>query len=601
MFQSSHFGSNHFRLKGTKNNLYKSFFSLGGEGDLFFSLGGVDVNRYLVPGSLSISTNINNRSTANFNLLGIGGEVPIAGQDSRVEKKTCDGFDRIFGGYIADVDTKTKNCNTTLRFRVSCVDFTAILDRRLVFQIYEAQPVKDVILAIVDEFLTKENIDTSGVIVPGSVPDIEKIVCSYVKCSKVFNDITTATGLHYYIDYHKVLHFFPRSLRKSSLQLTTDCDPTTEAFCAFLKRETCTNGIRWGSLEVNSRSDELINHAYFIAGWDETAVRSETFVGDGERRTFNLKYPLSQILSKDDGTIDPDAISISPPRVTPVSIGHRDDDVEGVMFLFSKGEHEISMGDDEGLFPSLTTGEILTVQYKGQFKVITNKENSASRNRQAELENTSGKYMYVEDDETVESQKYADQYVSGLLRRFSNMPVRISVKSDENILRVGETLNVTLPQFGITSKIKDGFLVQSVSIVDIDSKIFRYSYKLISTESQGDWQEFFKRIEQFGRQLKLREQSKIIYSEDLEEGSDDPVEVDPEDPENSIWKWNLEQSFEWSAGNNTSMQSLKTQRCFFHKFPDDGTVPVPITIESGRAFHNNSYHCKPRNRIQGLI
>ena len=543
MFQSSHFASNHFRLKGTANTFYKPFFGEGGEGDLLFSLGGADVLKYLVPSSLSIQQNINNRSTSSFELLGIDGYVPIVGQEIIIEKKTCDGFERVFGGYIAEIDTTSKNCTTTLRFSVTCVDFTAILDRRLVFQIYEAQPVQDVILAIVDEFLDKENINTSGVVVPASVPSIEKIVCSYIKVSKVFNDITTATGLHYYIDYNKVLHFFPRSTRKSKIQLTTNCDPSQDAFCAFIKRENCVDGIRWNNLKVNSRSDELVNHAYFIAGWDETEIRTETFVGDGERRTFNLKYPLSQIKSLPDGTIDPTAITITPPRASPVSIGERDDDVPDIMFLFTKGEHEISMGDDEGMFPSLTTGEVLSITYKGQFKVIVNKENAASRDRQAELENTSGKYMFVEDDETVESQLYAEQYVTGILRRYSNIPIRISVVSDENVLQVGETLNVTLPTFGVTSNIKDGFLVMSASIQDIDSKIFRYSYKLISTEAQGDWQEFFKRIEQFGRQLKLREQSKIIYSEALQEGSDDPVTIDPETGE-ELWEWNAEQTLE---------------------------------------------------------
>lgn len=507
---------------------------------------------------------MNNRSTADFVLVGIGGYRPNIGEEVIIEYSQCIGkpFKRIFAGHIRDISSRNDYCGRTVFHDVTCVDYNALLDKRLVFNIYESQPVTSVIKQIHKDFLKDERI-TLGNVNAGNLI-LQKAVFSYVKVSKAFNDISTATGLFWYIDYYRDLHFFLRSQLATSGVLSPDCDSfntSNNEFCAFLNNETCNKGIKAGQILIKKRSDQLVNNQFVIAGQDETDLRTESFVGDGERQTFSLKYKVSTLKLNPDKTIASDAITLNGLDQT---VGYRDDEQGGFDWYFEKGENVI-VQDDAGT--PITSNDELIVSYRGLFQVVVSSKNQNSVSTYGSIENTSGLYQDVHDDESIESRSYAQQYAEGLVRKFSRIPITINYVSDEQVLNIGEILSVNLNDHGIN--VQNGFLVNAIAINDIDGIIKRFEYELISSENLGDWQEYFRKIEFFGRQLKLREQQKLIIGEQLLEGII------------------ATQEFSYDLGIGTlEVQDQNYERCLCH---------------IGRAFSNYNFHCVPQVVKLGLV
>ena len=507
MFTSLHFASLHFA---------PLHFTKFGKGLFLFSIDGKSALDYLAPSTLRINRYLNNRSTAVFKLVGVKGYKPNIGEEIFIEYSPCLGqpIKRIFAGHIRDISSGVNICGKTVFHDITAVDYNALLDRRLVINIYSKQNVQDVILAIVRDFLDGEGITTNNVDCKNIF--LEKAVFAYIKVSKAFNDIATNTQLYWYIDYYKDLHFFVRSTQTTGAFLSPDCSLNTNngaPFCANLKVQSCNYGIRSGNISVSRKSDQLVNHQYVIAGKTETDLRVEEFAGDDKRKTFSLKYMVSTpelVFGTTD--ISPNAVLVNG---LPQTIGARDENETPYDWYFTKGERTITQNDDGAYIP-LTTGDVLTVSYIGLYDVIKSAKNSTMITLLGNRENTSGLYEDVQDDESIESGDFAQQWADGLVRKFSPLPIEIKFVSDTQVLNVGDVLSVKLDDFGID--MPNGFLVNSIGIQEIAGRLMRFAYGLISGENLGDWQEYFRKIEFFGRQLKLKQQTKLVVFDAKAEG-----------------------------------------------------------------------------------
>jgi len=584
MFDSLHFASNHFASK---------HWTKAGKGLKLFTIGKFGRLGNLQPSSLIIQQHMNNRSTASFTLVGLDGYKPLIGEEVIIESAPCKGepFKRIFAGHIKDINSSNLLCDTTVFHEVTCVDYNALLDKRLVFQIYEDQTVASVIEKIHRDFLNGENI-TLGNVDTGNIK-IKKSVFSYTKCSKVFNDISTQTGLFWFIDFDRDLHFFPRSKKSTEFFLNADCsfvNIDTKKFCAYINNQTCNEGIKHANIVVNRRSDQVVNEQFIIAGNDETKQRQESFVGDGERQAFSLKYEMSQLKKGLDGIIAADAITLdSGGGPVNQTVASRDDNEDGepvgAQWYFEKGSYEIVQ--DDGDTP-ITSADTLRVNFKGLYKVVVKNRNiSPTIADYRKIENTSGLYQNVDDDESIESKAYAQSMADGLVRKFQRGPITVNFSTDILVINIGDVISVNLPDHDID--MPNGFIVNAIGIQEIENKLMRFSYELISTENQGDWQEYFRKIEFFGRQLKLREQQELVNSDTGNEG------VDPETGEVIQI---ITQTFKSSLGiGDLNVQDKGYDRCMVHSFdPLDGTELLP-----SRTFHNYNFHCVPEVVRLGLV
>ena len=505
MFDSAHFVKPHFA---------SAHYIKAGTGLFLITIDGVGALDYLAPSTLNISQNINNRSTASFTLVGLAGYQPEIGQEVIISQSPCDliNFKRQFAGHIKDIQSLNSNCGKTVFHKVTCVDYNALLDRRLVANIYIAQPVADIIQAINEDFLKDEGITLNHVDTQNLT--LEKAVWGYQKVSKVFNDISTATGLFWYIDFYKDLHFFLRSTQNTGAVLEPNCSSNQsneiDPFCAFINSESCNKGIKSGKIMVDKRSDQLVNDQYIIGGYAETDVRTENFMGDGERKTFSLKYNVSTP-ERDDMGIVAGAIKVNGVDQT---ICNRDS-ANALLFqwYYSKGERTITQRDADA---TLILGDVLEVTYIGLYHVIKNSRSQASISKFKLIESTSGIYQDVLSDDSIESGQYAQKMADGLVKKFGYPSIIIKFETDSLVLDLGEIISVKLDDHNIDSP--NGFNVNSIHITDVDGIVKRYVYELNNTNNSEGWQEFFRKIEYFGRKLKINQEQKIIVGNTTPEG-----------------------------------------------------------------------------------
>jgi len=502
------------------------YFPIGGLNNAVLTINNISRLNIVQESTINITDNLNSRNTCSFITIPDSSFVPLVGQEIIIEAAPCEGakFVRLFGGTINRIKKRSKFQGAPKFYALECVDFNQLADKRLVRKVFPRQPVRDVIIDIVESYMDGENITTKNVGDTGFF--LEKSVFAYKKVTEAFNDISRITGQHWFIDYFRDLHFFLRSTTRADLIINETNNPPLEEFCAWLddKRNKVCPGIKWSNLSVVAHREQLANKMWQIAGNDTTEEREDEFDGDGNRRTFTLKYSLADLKRNADGTLADDAIILTPGgNVGAANIGLRDIDT-GKEWYFTKGEKEIVQDDDETPIP---TGTRIEVFYQGLRPIVVEATNDTEIGKRKNIELNSGLYEYVEDDESIESEAFAIQRADGHVRRFGPVPTIVSFTTDQAILFSSQLINIELPEFEITGNEGQGdeFLIDSVETQGLstvtdkgkDTITWRQTANCVSGEHLGGWQDFFRTLEKFGRQLKLRQQTALLLTETIKE------------------------------------------------------------------------------------
>ena len=497
MFTNSYFPPRYF---------VQSYWNAGGDRGPV-RLNGENIDDILLAGSTVITDNLNSRNTCTFTIETFDKtRFPIVGQEIIFDISPCAGVpaERAFGGTI-DRIVKTSAAKGLPIFHIcECVDFNQIADKRIVIKVYAKQAVSSVIQAIVDDWLKEDNITTNNVNTRGLV--LPRASYAYKKASTVFNEISEITGLHWYIDYFKDLHFFLRSTVDSQFVINEKANPPLDVFCDWLRDKNAKDcpGIKYGNITVNNNRETLTNKQYILGGEDLTDELENSFDGDGKTRTFSLDFKLGDIKRNADGTVANDAIVLSTGG-NQIPVAERDTGVEAKWY-FQKGERTITQDSDETV---IATGNTITVKYQGLRPIVEFAINPDSISERSTIEENSGLYESILDDETIESQEYALERAEGLVRRFGPLPTIVTFDTDQAILRAGELINIELPEFDVS---QSDFLIDSISIIDIDSIIWRSSVTCVSLEHLGGWQEFYRKLEKFGRQVSKKRRDDVLVT-----------------------------------------------------------------------------------------
>lgn len=177
------------------------------------------------------------------------------------------GATRIFGGVIVEVEAKLEAKEVI--YRVTCKDWSALMDGKTVVETYNNKTVAEIIEHIKNNYLpagfTTTNVNCNLV--------IEKISFNYEYPTKCLQELAELTNFSWYVDYWKDIHFFPKGTETAPFDITDDCP--------YVIRET---------LKVNQNFSQLRNVVYVRGGEYETAARTEYFDADGIQVTFPLAY-----------------------------------------------------------------------------------------------------------------------------------------------------------------------------------------------------------------------------------------------------------------------------------------------------------------------
>lgn len=419
---------------------------------LTFTIGGVDRSSLVRWNSFQPTDNLNNRSTAQFALLDPAGAVRLSiGQE--VVVLDFDGLTRHFGGTIDDLTEETPWGTSALLFVAACVDYTQLGDRHLVARAYDTpgQTLEDIVLDIVAEDLAGEGVTTAAV---ETGPVVSAVVFSYESVTDAFNRLATLTGYSWYIDYNKDLHFFARESNPAPIAIT--------ATNAKARR-----------LRVRSTRGDYRNRQYVRAGTDLTASRTESFKGDGTRKTFNLSFPAGAA-----PTVTVNAVS--------ATVGIKGVET-GKDWYWNQGAAEISQDDGAS---ALGTGDTLAVTYRGLFPILVLAQDDLEIASRAALEGGTGIYEALDVDEGIDDDTLALDKAVALLRRDGRIPRTVEFETDEVGLRAGQLLPITVP----ANDLSGDWLIDAIDGQDLEGQRMRYQVRALDGAGVGGWQAFFRAL-----------------------------------------------------------------------------------------------------------
>lgn len=424
---------------------------------MVLTIGGLDCTGYLVPESLSLEDAINERSILSFALKAPQGTLRVVeGQQVMLTN-----VDRIFGGTIESVTEEQPIGSTYVLYRVECVDWHQVLDRRIVAESYADTTVGDIIADIVTTYLAAEEITHSVT----NATVVREAVFNYVPATQVFDRLAERTGCNWWIDPDKVLHFEARDATAAPWSISS------------------TSPIR--NVQVQRHRQEYRNRQYVKGGRATTDTQTESFKGDGVTQTFNVGYPIAK-----QPTITLNG--------TPQTVGVRGVD-SGKQWYYAKGDRAITQ-DPDGT--PIGPDDALVVTYQGLFNIVLIlKDEAAIAERQA-VEGGTGCYDYVDEEPEITSLDAAIEYASDKLRRYARTGRTLTFTTFRDGLAAGQILHVDLPEHGLD----EDFLITRVEFAETEADgKYEWAVEAVSGEAVGGWAQFFRKLAGAGKVLVFRE------------------------------------------------------------------------------------------------
>jgi hypothetical protein len=415
-------------------------------------------------GSFALTDNINARSTCTFNI--ITDEPITVGQEVLV----YDGLVKVFGGTIETFNLSYLRGQGGIRklYALNCLDFNAILDRRLIGETYVDKTVGFIVNDIVNNFLVGEGITVSTI--TNSTEVIKQAVFNYVTVSDAFNFIRNTTGLNYNINFDKQLSFFLNEDNQGN-QITDD---------------NCF------TMSLQETRQEYRNTQYVRAGDSTTEVQVKEVPSpkpDGESKTFTLRFPVATV-----PTI----------YINDVAINSADVGINGLdrdkKWYWQKNSRTITQDDTE---VTLTT-QTLSVSYQGLKPIIVRAENPLGQSERSNIEGGTGIYEQIYTELSIDNKNAARDLANGLLKKYGEIPRTITISTFEK-RNAGEIIRVTSNNLGIS----EDYLITSVSAMLDDVGNYVYTLSGASGEDLGGWVEFFRSMMPKG-DLTIRENEVLV-------------------------------------------------------------------------------------------
>jgi hypothetical protein len=182
---------------------------------------GEDIRR--TPGVVIRDVLNNAPNTAEFT---VDGEAPVPAIGEKIEIR--DKFDddrRLFGGVVQSVEMVYEGLTTQLAYRVHCVDYTWLANRKRPFGTYTNVSVSTIVKDLIAKFAP----DFTTAHVQTNLAKVSATFDGSKDLATCLSDLATAIGGgHWYFDYDMDLHFF--HIVPASLQVPPSAMPPSTAF-----------------------------------------------------------------------------------------------------------------------------------------------------------------------------------------------------------------------------------------------------------------------------------------------------------------------------------------------------------------------------------
>lgn len=396
-------------------------------------INGVDRTRDVVAGSISIDDLLYDQAnTAQFNMEIISGSAtPDTDQEVAI---WLDGVLQ-FGGLVDAVKSQ-RNAGQFDTFEIDCVDYTRLLDRRLVNQTYNDMLDIDIVASIISDYASDEGITMDGVTTDGIT--VSQISWNYVSPSQALSDLAKLTGRFWYIDYNKDLNYFPLLQNQATFDVTDDSNT-------------------FSNLQTSKDTSQLRNRVFVQGGTELSDPFTESQKADGVKTVFLLAEHPHNISM----TVNGSAKTIGIENI---------DDPTTVNFLLNYEEKYMKVGNAT----TPANGDTLSFTYQYDVPVLVSLEDTNSIV-------SDGVYEFAIIDNTISTTDAARDRATAELTDYAQKLVSISYNTMVRNLRSGMYQNVSLTPQGISGD----YIITEVKMQSITGGLFVTTVTLTSAKVLG--------------------------------------------------------------------------------------------------------------------
>ena len=340
-------------------------------------------------------------------------------------------------------------------------------DKRVVFTSFLNTSAGSIVQYLLSNILAAEGVtSTASSIATG--PTITEVIWNGKNVSEALNWLAQQSGYWWNIDRNNILYFqpyggVPAPFVLDGTQVSND-----------------------SNLSVTYGNDMYVNRQYVRGAFTQTGVLTETIYGDGFKRGFTLSYEVASTSSRDLSVYDS-----STGLTYTLNAGIGTKGATGQHWYMAIGDSVVAQ-DTGGTI--LTTGQYITVTYKGRYPVVALASNASIIAAQKAREGGGTGYVEaVQANTKVHTQAAAFQIAGAILSHYGQDATVLEFETLKTTLSEGQMLTVNLSDFALSNK---QMLIQSVAISDQRDGINIW-YHVVCVGSPYDaaqWQTYYQNL-----------------------------------------------------------------------------------------------------------
>lgn len=360
----------------------------------------------------------------------VRGQPPAEGEEIIIED---DNLGRLFAGIIVKAELARVQPDKSNRlWQVDCDDYTALLDRRLVVEIYENTPADEIFRDIAVKYCS--GFTTTGV--QSDAPAVEYLVFNYVRPSECFKELCEYIGWHWQPTYYKDLQFF-----------------SAEDLVSLAPMKLIPGGkFRFGKHSIDTQG--IRNRVYVCGGKMLSDPQPLSWLADGVARTWALPWGPHEVALRVGGV----------PKTVGVTNLHEEGNFD---FIMSFSEKYLRCSSHTA---TPAAGVTIELTAKQDIDVITLVEDKKSQQAIAAVQGGDGVYEHAIADDNLITIDAAEAAGMADLREHANPRVKGSFETEVNGWRPGQIVSIDLPDRGVVGE----YLIQQVTITPATPVLWAY-------------------------------------------------------------------------------------------------------------------------------
>jgi len=340
-----------------------------------------------------------------------------------------------FAGIISKVTLAWTSSDKRINvWQVECDDYTPMLDRRLVVEVYENYTADEIISDIITKYcsgFTVVNVMTGSPLIETTGADF-----NYKPPSECFKWLCDYTGWQWYVDYSKDIHFFDPSILLETAPMTL------------------TTGGRFRNLKHSIDQQGLRNRVYVRGGTMLSDFQTIEWKADGVARSWVLPFGPHDVTFSVGGV------------AKTVGIENVDEEASyDYMLNFQEKYIRCSTGTS-----APADGTTMSLVAKQDIDVITYSEDTASQAALAAVQSGDGTYEHVIVDDSIVTLEAAVAMADADLREHADPRVKGSFETETGGWATGQLVTINLTDRGINNT----YVVQKVTTTTATPTIWTY-------------------------------------------------------------------------------------------------------------------------------